>query len=384
MKVVIKNCPDYQMGNIAAAINDGMAALAGIDETLAPGVKVLLKVNLLGPKPPESAAITHVEMVRGMVRYLHERGCIVSIGDSSGGAIAGISPTKRSFKISGILDMAAEEGAEIISFDQAGVQEIIPESGFVPVMYLAKPLFTADVVINMPKLKTHSSAIYTGAIKNLFGCIPGLKKAEFHKLAPDTAVFGEVLVDIHRAAPCAYHVLDGIVAMNGEGPTAGKPYNAGKILFSSDPLALDTVAMEMIGLSPEQTPIYKAARERNLGEHNLDKIEITGDYDYIPHLADFKLPSRVYKKNKRTSTMVVNVVDFFKTVPVVDLQKCRHCQTCVDSCPVQAIHPKSKVIDYQVCIECMCCHELCMYDAVKLRKVNFWARLMGKLFKFNA
>ena len=106
MKVVIKNCPDYQMENITATIKDGMAALAGIDETLAPGVKVLLKVNLLGPKPPESAAITHVEMVRGMVRYLHERGCIVSIGDSSGGAIAGISPTKRSFKISGILDMA--------------------------------------------------------------------------------------------------------------------------------------------------------------------------------------------------------------------------------------------------------------------------------------
>lgn len=378
-KVIIQECKDYTLENVIQKINDGIERIGGWDKFVKPGNSVLLKVNLIGPKTSESAAVTHSEFVRAVIRILKAQGCTVWIGDSAGGAIAGIAPTAQALKVAGYEKVAQEEGAFIKNFDREGVVAVNPESKCEDVMYLAKPLFDADVVINLPKLKTHSAAYYTGAVKNVFGCIPGLAKAKYHKMAPDPTNFGEIIADINRATRFSLHIMDGILAMQGEGPTAGTPYHAGKIFISTDPLALDTAAAKMLGMEVEDVPILETARKRNLGESSLTNISLDGDYKSIPALTGFKLPKRFRSSKKRNYNALRKVIDFMKTRPTIDIKKCRGCNMCVDSCPVGAINRETKQIDYSRCIECMCCHELCLHKAVELKNENALAGLMMKL-----
>ncbi|MGB4590323.1 MAG: DUF362 domain-containing protein [Clostridiaceae bacterium] len=380
-KVVIQECKNYEIETLMEKINAAVNLLGGWDKFVKPQDKVLLKVNLIGPKTSETAAVTHAEFVRAMVRILKSKNCSVWIGDSSGGAIAGVAPTAQSFKVAGYERVAKEEGAEIKNFDREGVVCVEPESQCEEMMYIARPMFDADVVINLPKLKTHSAQIYSGAVKNVFGCIPGLKKAKYHKMAPNPSDFGEIICDIHKATQIKLHIMDGILAMQGEGPTAGSIYQANKILVSEDPLALDAVAAKMVGISVEDVPILETAIKRNLGEGSLKNITLEGDYQQVPRLADFKLPKRVRSTKKRNSKSLVSVIDFFNTKPRVNLSKCKKCNMCVESCPVQAIDKETKQIDYNLCIECMCCHELCQFKAVELINQNKIAGLISGIFR---
>lgn len=212
-KVIIQECKSYDLESVIKKINSAVEILGGWDKFVKPQDKVLLKVNLIGPKPSDSAAVTHAEFVRAMVRILKDRNCNVWIGDSSGGAIAGVAPTAQGFRVAGYDKVAKEEGAEIKNFDREGVVAVKPESQCEEAMYIAKPMFEADVVINLAKLKTHSAQIFSGAVKNVFGCIPGLMKAKYHKMAPDSSDFGHIICDIHKATKIQLHIMDGILAM---------------------------------------------------------------------------------------------------------------------------------------------------------------------------
>ncbi len=379
--VVIQECQNYNIETMIYKINTAVDVLGGWDKFVKPQDKVLLKVNLIGPKSSDSAAVTHAEFVRAVVRILKDRNCNVWIGDSSGGAIAGIAPTAQGFKVAGYERVAEEEGAQIKNFDREGVEAAKPESRCEETMYIAKPMFDADVVINLPKLKTHSAQIFSGAVKNVFGCIPGLRKAKYHKMAPNPSDFGQIICDIHKATKIQLHIMDGILAMQGEGPTAGSIYKAGKILVSEDPLALDAVAAKMTGMDVEDVPILETARKRNMGEGWLKNITLAGDYEQIPRLADFILPKRFRGAKKHNSRALVKVIDFFNTQPRINLNKCKKCNMCVESCPVEAIDKETKQIDYSVCIECMCCHELCMFKAVELKNNNKAAGLISGFFR---
>lgn len=380
-KVVIQESKNYELETVIDKINAAVELLGGWDKFVKPQDKVLLKVNLIGPKTSETAAVTHAEFVRAMVIILKGKNCNVWIGDSSGGAIAGVAPTAQSFKVAGYERVAKEEGAEIKNFDREGVVCVEPESKCEEMMYIAKPMFDADVVINLPKLKTHSAQIFSGAVKNVFGCIPGLKKAKYHKMAPNPSDFGQIICDIHKATQIQLHIMDGILAMEGEGPTAGSIYQANKILVSEDPLALDAVAAKMVGMDVEDVPILETAIKRNLGEGSLKNITLAGDYQQIPRLAGFKLPKRFRRTKKRNSKALVRVIDFFNTKPRINLDKCKKCNMCVESCPVEAIDKETKQIDYSLCIECMCCHELCQFKAVELKNENKIAGLISGVFR---
>ena len=379
--VILQECKTYDLETMITKINAAIELLGGWDQFVKPQDRVLLKVNLIGPKTPETAAVTHAEFVRALVRILKGKECEVWIGDSSGGAIAGIAPTAQSFKAAGYERVAQEEGALIKNFDREGVVSVVPESGCEEAMHIAKPMFDADVVINLPKLKTHSAQIFSGAVKNVFGCIPGLKKAKYHKMAPDSSDFGQIICDIHRGTNIRLHIMDGILAMQGEGPTAGTPFQAGKILVSTDPLALDAVAAKMVGMNVSDVPILETAQARNLGEGNLDHICLLGDYEQIPRLAKFKLPRRFGAVKKRNNKAVLKVIEFFASRPKINQNKCKKCNMCVESCPVQAIDRETKRIDYSVCIECMCCHELCMFKAVELKNDNKIAGLLSGMLR---
>jgi len=380
-RVIIKDCTDYNLNLVKSQIKMGIELLGGWGRFVSPGMKVLLKVNLIGPKTSDTAAITHSEFVRALTQILKEQGCIVWIGDSSGGAIGGVAPTAQSLVVSGLEKVAKEEGAVIKNFDREGVVEVTSSTSNDGKMYLAKPMFEADFIINLPKLKTHSAGIYTGAIKNLFGCIPGLKKAEYHRIAPNPRDFGEVIADIHQAVEVGLHIMDGITAMQGEGPTAGEVYHARKILFSADPLALDTVAASMLGMEIEDIPILAAARKRQLGESTLDEIEIIGDYNSPPRLEGFKYPKKFRSNKQGNYAVLVKVIDFLKTRPRINTKLCKQCNMCVESCPVQAINQETKKINYSACIECMCCHELCLHKAVELRKDNRLADIFTRIYR---
>lgn len=380
-KVVLQECSSYDLDTVMKKLNVGMDKIGGWDKFVKSNDKVLLKPNLIGPKTSESGAVTHSEFIRALARILRQKGCTVWIGDSAGGAIAGISPTVRALQVAGYERVAKEEGAIIKNFDTEGVVEVVPESKCEDKMYLAKPVFDADVVINLPKFKTHSAAFYTGAVKNVFGFIPGLRKARYHKMAPDPTDFGDIICDIHKASKITLHIMDGIIGMQGEGPTAGEPYNSHKILMSTDPLALDVVAAKMLGMEVSEIPILATAVNRKLGEGNLSNIQLEGDYNEIPTLKNFKMPKRFRSSKKRNYEAVVKVIDFFKARPKVDLKKCKKCNMCVESCPMQAIDKESKTIDYSKCIECMCCHELCMHKAIDLKSDKFAANIISSFFK---
>ncbi|MCL6591088.1 MAG: DUF362 domain-containing protein [Firmicutes bacterium] len=377
-KVVIKDCEDYQVDRLISAINGGMAELGGWDQYIRPGMKALLKVNLIGPKTSESAAVTHKEFVRALARILKSRGCIVWVGDSAGGAIAGVAPTEKAFQVSGLAQVAQEEGIILKNFEREGVVAVSPPGNDQVKYYLAKPLFEADLVINLPKLKTHISCIYTGAVKNLFGCVPGLKKAGYHKEAPNPHDFGGILYDIHRCLKVGLHIIDGVTAMEGEGPSSGKVYPAHKILFGRDPLALDAVAVKMLGLDLDNLPFFDVAREQGLGVSNLEQIEVVGDYRTIPALKNFKMP-RVFGQYKNPKgKMFEFIINFLKTRPRINRKRCKNCNLCVESCPAQAIDREAKRIDYGQCIECLCCHELCVYKAVEIKNDNWLAGILMK------
>lgn len=367
-KVYVKNCQDYDVAEIKGTITEVLNQLGGIQRYISPNQNVLLKVNLIGPKSPEKAATTHPEMVRAVGQLIKEVGANVFVGDSSGGAIAGMAPTKKSFVVSGIEKMAKEEGFTLVNFDEVGPILVESKENYTQELYLSKAIRDMDVVINLPKMKTHSMGVYTGAVKNLFGVIPGLRKAKYHKEAPNPEQFGQVLADIYSNIDnMPLHIMDGIISMQGEGPTAGEPYHAGKILISEDPLALDRVAIEMMGIIPERVTILNASIMRKIGAWSRKEIEVLGDFEVFK---GYKLPKSYRMEQVKDFSKVRGVIDFFKVVPEINLKKCVGCNSCVDGCPVGAIDNSTKQINYGICIDCLCCHELCMVEAVELKSKN--------------
>lgn len=379
-KVYVRECKTYDVEQIKQSILEVMESMGGIGKYISPNQNVLLKINLIGPKVAEKAATTHPEMVRAVGQLVKTVGANVFVGDSSGGAIAGMAPTKKSFTVSGIEKMANEEGFTLINFDEIGPVLVDSEDNYTQELYLSKVIHEMDVIINLPKMKTHSMGVYTGAVKNLFGTIPGLRKAKYHRDAPNPEAFGQVLADIHsniRNMPL--HIMDGIVSMQGEGPTAGEPYPAGKILISEDPLALDRVAIEMMGIAPERVTILNASIKRKIGVWDRKSIEIIGDFEV---LKGYKLPKSYRMEQVKDYSKVKGVIDFFKVVPEINLKKCVGCNSCVDGCPVGAIDRKSKQINYAVCIDCLCCHELCMVEAVELKSKNKFVGMVRTISSF--
>ncbi len=364
-KVFISNCESYDLKKVKSVIQHSIDALGGWEKFIKKDQKVLLKINLIGPKKAEKAATTNPEFIRAVGQLIKEFGANVYIGDSSGGAIAGMAPTKKSFVIAGIEKVAKEEAFTIINFDEVGPIKKEIKGNYSKELYITKALGEMDVVINLPKMKTHSMGIYTGAVKNLFGSIPGLRKAKYHKDSPNPLDFGEVLADIHMSIDnMPLHIMDGIVSMQGEGPTAGSTYPAGKILISEDPLSLDRIAIEMMGIDPERVTILKASINRNIGVWERTSIDVIGD---ASKLKNYVLPKRYQKNESPDFDKVKGVIDFFKAVPIVNHKKCVGCNSCVDGCPVGAIDRETKFIDYNKCIDCLCCHELCMIEAVELK-----------------
>ncbi|MGB9132092.1 MAG: DUF362 domain-containing protein, partial [Methanosarcina sp.] len=256
-RVAIVRCSDYS--NVKDAIRESLNLIGGLEKIISPGNRVLLKPNVLAVRPPEDAVTTHPAVVSAMCELVLEAGGIPVIGDGSGIVRPGSTSTSQAFKASGIEDAASGCGAELINFETSGYVEVeVPNAGQFSRLHIAKAILDADVIISLPKLKTHELTLYTGAVKNFFGVIPQKNRKQAHALE-DRDRFGNAVVDIYSIVKPQLAIMDGIVGMEGNGPSNGTPVSAGVVMASYDCVALDIVASELIGIDPLKVPTNKAA-----------------------------------------------------------------------------------------------------------------------------
>lgn len=371
-QVSVLKCEDYRLDDVYEVVKKSLDSLGGLGSFVKSGQKVLLNPNLLSAKGPERAITTHPAVVIAVSRQLQELGCEVFIGDSPGGATQGV---KRVWNNTQMSEAAATVGATLVNFETSGVYDRSVNGNL---YRLSRPLFDFDLVISLPKLKTHVLTMMTGGVKNNFGAVPGVRKAEYHKKFPKADDFSGVLVDIFSLVSPTLYLMDAILGMEGDGPSSGKPKTMGLIMASTDAVAMDAVASSIMGFKPGQIPTTRIASERGLGVSDLKRIEILGEKLSEAKPRDFKRPSNKFWK--LTPRFIIRTIEpYFWVRPAINQQLCTNCNTCVENCPMNTISPGSEVptYDYENCINCLCCHELCPERAVYLEK-SWLARRIGR------
>lgn len=374
-KVVLAKCPDYQADSVARSVEAALAPLGGMINFVRPGQKVLLKVSLLMPAGPGSAIVTHPEVVRAVVSEVKKAGGRPLIGDSCGSAYTDIN---EAYRMAGYDKVARETGAQLVSFSRSGTRIFQNlQNPHLPELHLFKAPLEADLVISLPKLKTHGLTLMTGAIKNLYGCVPGFYKARGHACAPRPDDFAGILVDILAIIKPRLTIMDAVYGMEGQGPSAGSPRKIGLILASPDVVAADAVAGSLIGYRPEEIDTTRLAGQRGLGESDLAKITVLGERIADRRITNFKKTGGARQLLHRLPRFVLGwAKPFFETLkvqPRIKKNKCTRCLICVDHCPVKAIDPPDDKdsfprIDCQGCISCFCCQELCPARAIEAKE----------------
>ncbi len=367
-QVHIERCPDYSETQLKAAVKRGLEALGGLSRLVKPGWRVLLKPNLLSARPPERAVTTHPSFMAALAAEVRACGATPFVGDSSGGALKGVG---RVYKNTGMEDVCEREGIQIVWFETAGVRT---RSLNGRTYTLSKPVLDADFVINVPKLKTHTLEVYTGAIKNMFGSVPGLAKAGWHKEYPKPDEFADVLVDIYSLTKPGLNVMDAVLAMEGPGPSSGTPRPMGLALFSTDGLAMDVVACEIIGARSSDILTNREAGRRKLGASTLADIDVTGAKLAEVRVTDFEIPSNFMHRLVPRGLLGL-LRKHIWIHPRETRSACQLCNMCVDSCPVKAIANTGQSLrfDYTKCVTCLCCHEICPHNAIEF-DVSWLAR----------
>lgn len=364
-KVSLVKCGTYEDNNVMAALTETFAHLGGIEQYVKPGAKVALKVNLLTEKTPEEATTTHPALVKALTLLIQKAGGQVTIVDSPGGSYTEKS-LQRIYRTSGLKQVAEETGATL-NYDLSEVEITNPHGKFLKKLTVIKPLVDADFVINMPKLKTHGMMVYTGAVKNLFGAIPGVQKAEFHLRMPSYEDFADALIDIFLSIKPGLNVMDAVIGMEGDGPSAGDPRPIGLILASEDGFALDQVAIKIIRAEPLSIPVIKQGVARGLCHADQRDVEIIGADLNEVKMRSFNIPQL---KGNGVGMVGGPLAEFMKPKPVFDHKKCIGCAECAKNCPARVIRMKNKrpEVDLTQCIRCFCCQELCPEKAVEIRR----------------
>jgi uncharacterized protein (DUF362 family)/Pyruvate/2-oxoacid:ferredoxin oxidoreductase delta subunit len=363
-RVVLQAVADYARPHVEAAVERLLAPLGGMAAFVRPGQKVLLKPNMLAGKEPEKAVTTHPEIVRAVIRLAQQAGGIVSVGDSPG-----IGSPRQVAMRCGILPVIEETGAAFAPFAES--VKIRPRGGTFHELEIARDLLDADVVINLPKLKTHQMMGLTAGVKNLFGAVVGIRKPRLHLQAgTDKAFFALMLLELAEQIRPALTLVDAITAMEGEGPGSGDPVHVGALLAGASPLAVDTVATALVGLTPEAVWTQKVALQTGRPGCRLEEVEILGDRLEALRVRGFR-SARATDVNFGLPPLLKNVLKNSLTArPVPDLQLCKRCGICVEACPPQAmvISENELQIDYKRCIRCFCCQELCPHGALPTRQ----------------
>lgn len=357
-------CKDYEPEVVDAALDAALEPLGGICAFVKPGQKVFLKVNLLLAAAPEAAITTHPAVVEAVIRAVQAAGAEPFFGDLPGGFHVG--NTRRLHDKCGMTGVAERTGAGLVFLEQHGFRERpIPNGKKLNLIHTPKFLDCMDVLINLPKLKTHMQSLYTGAVKNMFGFLTTGDRANAHTFSGVSA-FSSVLVDIYSSITPDLNIMDAVVGMEGTGPSQGKPVQLGWMLASPDAVALDAVAAAAAGFKPGEILSISFAGKRGLGAANLNEINVHG-------LSIEKARRRLKRPARAVSTLMPflggPLTEMTQVRPRINAEECKKCRRCVEVCPAGAINTKADFkINDDVCILCYCCHEMCEYGAVELKK----------------
>ncbi|TCO75192.1 uncharacterized protein (DUF362 family) [Marinisporobacter balticus] len=379
--VSLIECRTYDYDVVKVSMEKSFENLGGISKFIDKGDKVLLKLNLLMKKKPEDATTTHPIFAKALAEILINYGAEVVIGDSPGGPF-NMSLLRGVYKACGIEAIAEEVGAKLN--DNTNTIEIKNQEGLILKKIKAiEILKQVDKVISVSKLKTHGMMMFTGAVKNMFGVVGGLEKAEYHVRMPNNDDFSNALVDICLASKPILSFMDGIVGMEGAGPSGGEPREIGAVIASSSPYHLDVVATKIIGLEPTKVPTIKRCVERGLCEGDLEDILLRGD-----NIENFILDDFVVPEIRSLDLLEGILPKFLREIlngllqpkPVFIHNKCVGCSDCAKNCPPKVIEmiDKKPIVDLDGCIRCFCCQELCPVQAVEIHRPMLM-KLLSKL-----
>lgn len=378
-KVYAVPCSNYEeaLENVKILIN----SMGGMNGFVKKGETILVKPNLLLPADPEKAVTPHPNVVTAVLKLVKETGAKPLIADSAGSGYSHTEKTlNRLYEKCGIKEAALKAKAEL-NYDTTFKIISFPEGKLIKRFEIITPVLQADGLINLCKLKTHGFMSMTGAVKNLFGVIPGRTKPGYHAKLNHPDRFAAMLLDLSDYISPRLSIMDAVVGMEGNGPGGGRPKKAGFILAAANPLALDVVAGEMMGLPQKNNPVLTEAERRGLKPIYPDDIDLVGAEFKDLRIPGFMLPKTIAKGSGfGIPSMLGNLINslFIKAAvlkPFINRNNCTACGACRDACPVKVItliNNSFARIDSRNCIRCYCCHEMCRYDAVELHGSRFF------------
>lgn len=369
--VSLRECENYQYNKVKESIKKSINDLGGFDKYIKKGEVVLLKVNLLMKRKPEEATTTHPNFVKALAELLLEFGVKVIIADSPGGPfnktmLNGVYAATGMKKISEELPIKLNYNTNFI--------EVKNENSLIlKKLTVIEVLKEVDKVISVSKLKTHGMVRFTGAVKNMFGTVPGILKAEYHFRMPKIDDFCDALIDICMFSNPILSFMDGIIAMEGEGPSSGKPKHVGVVISSNSPYHLDVIATRVIGINPYKVPTIKRCVQRGLIDEFFKDIKIVGENidkfvkkDFIvPEIRSLEL---IQNNVPKVVKKIINYL--FQPKPIFNHKNCISCNICKDNCPPKVIDMINNYpeVNLDSCIRCFCCHELCPQKTIYIKR----------------
>ncbi len=366
--IAVAECKSYNSDTVAMAMKDCLSHLGGLDSIISSDDKVLLKPNMLQAALPEENVTTHPAIVEAVAQEVLDRGATPLIGDSPGGKFKDM---EKFWKLTGFKAVSEKLDVELVNFESAGFNILKRNGRKYPI---CKTVLESDVVINLPKIKTHSLTIFTCALKNMYGSVPGLSKVDFHRKNPKPYAFSERVVDIYALSKPNLTLVDGLCAMEGAGPSGGDAKPLNMILSSRDGLALDTYICHILGMTPSKVASNRIAIQQGLGEGDINNMDIRGWQP--PIIDDFKWPSNIYYSLEMVpSSLARAIMKLWWSRPAINQKKCQNCNVCVESCPVESMQSGALVpeINYEHCINCLCCMEFCPHQAFYENKSSLYS-----------
>lgn len=384
-KVALLKCTSYNVDKIEAKLREGFELLGGenfLKQLLPKNCKVLLKPNLLSVENPGSPVITHFSVFEAVIRIVKEYTDDISFGDSPG-----FGDTKKAADKAGLMDIANKYGVKFADFNEF-VHVKLDNSLLCKSWDVAKAPYEADVLITLPKLKTHGMAFYTGAIKNQFGCVPGTRKASWHTRMPEAENFSKMLLDLNTLVGTSFAILDGIISMEGNGPKSGNPIKTDILIMGKSISAVDSTAVRLIGYdNPIEVPVLDEVYRSKWGAVLPEEIEIFGESLEDMKPERFELCRTGGNFHFFNPTVFKFISNMAAPIPaLISEDKCISCKRCQEVCPeglkvITMIKKNGKLQpqwEYKECIRCFCCQELCPVGAIETKHTT-----LGKILGFN-